>query len=145
MRTRPILTTLLACLFALVSAQAQYTRNGVVTLLAGGTNNIAATSTNTYTEAIDVGRNPGICLLTSFAGRDAGELVVTLVLKRSLNGSTLEDAQTYRVAVTASGTATVRAMTNLTVGFEQFLVLTAVENLNTNAITNLVVQYGYKR
>lgn len=161
-----LLRVLVLALIALMASQvamAQYRQSGAVTLISG-TTTVAATSTNdctitnvvvfagatntyVYHSDIDVRESSGIALYVSFSGYYTNDNSdnVTLVLKRGIDESTFETAETFRIDVAESSTNTVVCLTNLTVGWERFLRLAAIENATTNVITNLVVSYSFKR
>jgi hypothetical protein len=130
------------------SALAQWRFSSTATLLSlTGTNYVAATDTNTYALDINVSHTDGVGIFFAFTGvgEDANPENVTLVFKRGLDGSLIESAETFRIDLAADSTNRVNIYTNLTVGREQLLRLVAVENANTNWLTNVVVTYSIKR
>lgn len=144
MNPRRILVALLV-LCAGLTARAQYQNGSVVTVLAGGTNNVAAAATNTTTADIVVSRSDGAGLFLSAKALAAHTGNVIFVFKRGVDSAAVESAETFRVTLVAAGTATVNLFTNLTIGHEQFLRLTAIENDTAVAVTNIVVKVAIKR
>lgn len=144
MNPRRILVALLV-LCAGLTARAQYQNGSVVTVLPGGTNNVAATATNTLTSDIVVNRSNGVGIFVSAKALAAHTGTVIFVFKRGVDSAAIENYETFRVALTCAGTATVNLYTNLTLGHEQFIRLAAVENVTGVAVTNVTVKAAIKR
>lgn len=132
-----------------VSEAAQYDTYGTTTIVAGGTNKVAALTTNTYNARIDAPKSEYVALEFSFKNMNTNGLATTFYLQRSLDGTTFEDANTYAIAVTPSNSAsnsTTRLMTNINVGAFGYLRLGTVGHVNdATPITNLTVKYSIKR
>lgn len=130
------------CLFAPPEAHAQLDIQ--TTTLNGGTNNIAATTTNsTMAIAITPVRSSYVAIQPSFKLDGAGTTAVTFEFDESIDGSTW-NASKHTLVVTPAGTSTVTAATNITVGAVGFLRLQIVRNPNASAITNLTLKWSQK-
>jgi hypothetical protein len=113
---------------------------GVVTVISGGTNNVAATATNTYTlPVMNLRQDEQIGVAISFKMPVAGNSNCTVRFARSLNGTTWET--TPSLVVTAT---TTNFVTNLTFGATGYLRPATVENVNIVALTNVTVSYSIK-
>jgi hypothetical protein len=113
----------------------------LATLYAGGTNNVAAATTNsTAAKVIGLAKYDEVAIdvkfkLTGGTGTDS----VVFKLDEGLDNSNwLANRRTISVA--ASGTNTVYFCTNMTVNSLGYLRLNVIENSNTNAITNLQIR-----
>lgn len=124
---------------------AQYSYGSTVTVLSGATNNVAASATNSYTSDIVLNRSDGLGLFVSCKAVAAHTGEVVFVLKRGVESSSVETAETFRISLTCAGTSTVNLFTNLTIGHEQFIRLTAVENVTAVAVTNVTLKASIKR
>lgn len=144
MNPRRIFVALLV-LCAGFTARAQYQNGSVVTVLPGGTNNVAATATNTLASDIVVARSDGAGVFLSAKALAAHTGDVIFVFKRGVDSAAVESAETFRITLVAAGTATVNLYTNLAIGHEQFIRLTAIENATGVAVTNVVVKVALKR
>lgn len=145
-------STLLALLTILsLSAWAQeITFKGVTPLIDGGTNNVAASSTATYTGLrIDCPRATEFALYVSARPRANASNIVTLALTLypSVDGSTVANAapsQTYTLTGTTNSSGLVIGITNVTTGSIPYYFLTSAANAEGLAATNLTVSYGPK-
>ncbi len=112
------------------------------TTLNGGTNNVAAASTNTYGGsgvAFATANSSVLSLQATFSCNGTNAQAVTLVLDSS-NDNANWQTSTLRWPITANGTNTVTAVTNLSVGGQQVTRAHLVENPNaTVAVTNLTL------
>ncbi len=135
------LSAILALASALPLAAQTYGANGV---LSGGTNNVAAFSTNTWTTQHVLGgelRNYSeIGLLVSYKQASATSSNITVRFAKSLDGTTYETVPSLVVFVNATN-----YITNLTIGSAGFLRLSSIENTNAAlALTNVTVTYSIK-
>ncbi len=123
---------------------------GNTTLISGGTNFLTKAFTNVYSGLrIDVPRATSVNLYVA-QKPSSNSVSTTLVLARSVDGTTLDTLNTIRWTFAgATNTASVNrviAITNLDVGSIPYLFLTAIENGEAvSVLTNLTVTYGYKR
>jgi hypothetical protein len=121
---------------------------GEVAVISGGTNNIAAATTNTaYAATIDLHRQEWIALRISYTSTLTNGLTTIFRFKPSLDGTTNDNVGTsFDVTVTGNGTNNVCVVTNMSVGAIGYLKLTQIEHVNTTAaLTNLYVSYAIKR
>lgn len=144
-------------------AQAQWA-NGYapITLIGGGTNNIAAGSsgvatTNVYTNlTMVVNRSEYFTLGVNYnftAAPVGATPTIVLRLQRSFDGSHWESqfggsgpgATGFHVFTINGATNDCTAMTNLTAAGTAFYRIVAIENTNSAPVTNLTVVYGVKR
>ena len=124
------------------AAQAQYSIQ--TTTLNGGTNNVAASTTNSVTAPVlAFTRSTYGVVQTTFKLTGAGSSTVVLTFDESVDNSNW-DLATRTLSVTANGTTAVTGLSNYTLGGAGYLRLSSVENPNAAAITNLVVKYSYK-
>lgn len=110
-------------------------------MLTGGTNNVSATTTNTYTQPAFFSRtgNLGIGMHLKLDG--AGTTAVVLRLDRSVDGTNwVTGGAVNRYVLTPAGTTTVGLVTNVTVGGVRFWRPGTLENDNATAITNLIIK-----
>ena len=140
---------LAATIFAGATAHAQggYSAYGAQTLVAGGTNNVAAATTNSYTGVLTLTRQREVALQISFSSTGTNTSSIVFVLDPSVDGNTYDTANNdYNVTIAANGTNVVPFVTNLTVGAIGYLRLASVENPNgASALTNVSVIYSIKR
>lgn len=149
---KKLLIPFLAVLFliaALPSAIAQgYTAYAAQTLIAGGTNNVAAATTNTYTQVLTLTRQREVAVQISFKSTGTNSSTIGFDFLPSVDGTTFDTANAaHSLNFAANGTTTVVVVTNLVapagIGY---LKLASVRNPNaTQAITNLSVIYAVKR
>lgn len=119
---------------------------GPVPLLTGGTNNVAATATNTYSaKLIGTTLANDAVVYVSAKGLDATPNgVVTFVFKKSPDGASLNpttDTATNLV-LTLNGTTVASASLNFNVQAYGGIFLTEIRSTNGVALTNLTVT-GY--
>jgi hypothetical protein len=126
--------------------QAQPT--GPVTVLNGGTNNVAAATTNTYALSYAISEVDNVGVQISLAGTAAtpGAHTATFRFSKSMNGTTYETTPSQVFSLTPNGTNVVCLVTNITAPSAALLKLVSVENSNTNTIplTNITVTLRYK-
>lgn len=138
MRTK-ILTLLLAACALNASAGLK------TTTLNGGTNNVAASTTNTTAlTSIPVTSSDNFAMQVSFTMLNAANTGTFVVcLDRSIDNSVW---QTNYLAVTCAPSGTNMAVigTNLSTGAFAYWRVGALRNSTTNACTNLIVQFYYK-
>lgn len=138
---KTLLRTLLAVAVLAASSTWLHAQSyGVNTVISGGTNNVAATATNTYTlPVMNLRQDEQIGVFISFKMPVAGNSNCTVRFARSLNGTTWET--TPSLVVTAT---TTNFCTNLTFGAVGYLRPATVENVNIVALTNVTVSYSIK-
>lgn len=135
------ITAMAALLLAAPAAQAQYILGAVL----GGTNNVAATTTNTsFTTVVQATKALDIAIQPSFRLTGAGTSAVVIKFDES-NDMLNWKVAARSISVTANGTNTVSNVANFTVGGVGYLRLSQVENPNATAVTNLTVKYSQKR
>jgi hypothetical protein len=115
-----------------------------VTLINGGTNNIPADTTNTY--SLVLGRFPGsvtaVAADIKLAG--AGTAGVLFTFQAGVDGSNWDTAKTFTLRANGNGTAVNTTITNFTVSGYPYLKLVSAANTNATAVTNLTVKYTIK-
>jgi hypothetical protein len=130
-------------------ARAQVVFYGPTTIIDGGTNNVAATATNTYALRIDVPRATDLALYLSAKPLTTNIVTLAFSLQRSLDGvtadSTLPGVITLTGTTNSASPTRVNLVTNIATGGIPYYFLTAVGNTEGVAATNLTVSYGFKR
>lgn len=118
------------------------TTNGATTLLNGGTNVLAANSTNTYNSRIGITKYDEVSLEISYAYTGAGTGVQTFNFAASNDGTNPATAgQTWSMALAGNGTSRVTLITNIYVGCSGYLILQTGANTNATLVdTNLMVR-----
>lgn len=115
---------------------------GVTVLVAGGTNNVAASATNTLT-AFATSEFDNVGLQFSFKGTGAGTSNIQLLAYRSLDNTTYETTPFLNSLVALNGTTLVNTMTNLNLPSTGYLKI-VIGNTNASvAVTNLGVVYRF--
>jgi hypothetical protein len=143
------LLSVLTVLALPLAGQAQESYAGTTTLISGGTNNVAATATNTYSLRIDVPRTREFALHVSAKPLTTNVVTLRFWLYPSLDGTTY--SSTEPVIVSLSGTtnaaspSSVSLITNITAGPVPHYFLKPVGNTEGVASTNLTVKYGFKK
>ena len=108
--------------------------------LNGGTNIIAAATTNTYNAKLGLTKYDEVALELSFAYTGAGTGVQTFNLVPSNDGvAKATTGQVYSFAVAGNGTNTVDLLTNLYVGAPGYLILTTGANTNATLVATNVL------
>ncbi len=126
-----------------VSAFAQLSIETVPTLT-GGTNFVAATSTNTgYAIPITVTRAGNVSIQPILKLQGAGTSVVVMRVDRSVDGNTWE-AAAHSLSVTMAGTAVATSVTQIACNGTAFYRISSIENPNATALTNILVKYSFK-
>jgi len=139
---------LIVALLALACARSQaQVRYSLVTLLAGGTNNVGAPATNSYSLPINCTAQTEVPLLFKLTCSGTNSYNVGFFLSRSVDGTNWDSSTApIQIPVAANGTNSVLLSTNLVVGAMGWLRLDTVANTNdASYVTNLVVVYGIKR
>jgi len=113
-----------------------------VTVLDGGTNNVAATTTNTYNVAITPAKANNLAVMYQFKLTSSGTSATAATFQRSVDNSTWESA--FSLPGTAAGTTVVTVTTNIPTGAYGYYRLNTVTNGNANAMTNVTVKYSVK-
>jgi hypothetical protein len=125
--------------FVVPRASAQF-YPGTVTV----TNVMAATTTNSVTASvIEVDRYDQFSLQITGKLTGAGTSAVTYTVSASVDGSNY--IEQFKLPLTAAGTTTVSAMTNVNAGSIPYWKVTTLGNANANSWTNGVVTWGVKR
>lgn len=128
------------------SAQSSY---GEVSLLAGGTNNIAAAQTNTYSGKLvsaKLGDEVGLFVSLKGVAATPGVPVATFVFDKSLDGVNFptDTGNRFSFDVLLSGTSERSVVTNLNLGAIGFLRLREIRSTNSVALTNITVTAAVK-
>jgi len=143
MRTIKILLAAVAAvaLLALCTPHAAAQQYGILSqLYDGGTNNIAATTTNSaVAKIIGVTKYDDLALDIKFSLTGAGTSNIVFKLDEGTDGVNWL-ANTRTITMAANGTNAVYLPTNYTVNAMGYLRLNVVENPATNAITNLQIR-----
>ncbi len=129
------------------SLRAQVVYHGPDTIINGGTNNIAATTTNSYFLRIDAPRSEEFGLLVSAKPITTNIVTLRILLYGSLDGTTYSTLPTHQFTYTGTTNVSggvVSIVTNITAGGIPYWFLTA-GNTEGVAATNLTVSYGQKR
>lgn len=111
--------------------------NGASTTLNGGTNNIAAATTNTYNSVITLTKYDEVALQPIFQLTGAGTSAVVFRFSKSVDGTNFIADASRTISVTAAGTTVVSGISNQLVGAVGYLRLDTIENPNASAVTNL--------
>jgi hypothetical protein len=132
------------------SANPGLTYQGPTTLINGGTNVVAANSTNTYNLRVDVPRADTVTFFASAKPLSSNSIAFTMYLQRSVDGTTWDTYFPYTLNVTGTtntaSTNVVSIVTNIPLGGIPFLKITTGGNTDFNGImTNLTLKYGFKR
>lgn len=131
-------------------ASAQVTTKTVGTF-SGGTNIVAATTTNTYaasisTAGVNIDKGSIVSFSTQFKCMAANSGVLNLVIvptDSSTNGSTIA-SEAIAFSVACNGTTQVNSVTNLNIGAHPTFLIKSAGNTGASAITNLQFRVSYK-
>jgi hypothetical protein len=135
-------STLAFCAFLVTPARAQ---GYGVSVVLGGTNNVAAATTNSsFATVIPATRATDIAVQPSFKLTGSGTSAVVLKFDESADNANWT-ANAVSISVTAAGTATVSKVSNFALGGIGYLRLSTVENPNASAVTNLSITFAQKR
>lgn len=146
MRTKYILALAPIAAFLLVAPA--YGQNNILpSLVAGGTTNIAATTTNTGLAFGAFVLPPdskvmSVALTCKLTG--AGTSAVRLYLDKSIDNSNWA-TNAANCTVTSAGTVAQTSITDIDSGGARFWRLSGLGNANANAATNFVIMVGAKR
>ena len=117
----------------------------VLTLLPGGTNNVAATATNTPAAVgLTCAEQDQVALLVEHRGTGAGSGNVIYAFAKGLDAETVETTPSVTLTVPLNGTNTVRLLSEPTLGGAGYLQLVSIQNTNAVALTNLTVKVSRK-
>ena len=118
------------------------TTNGASTVFSGGTNTIAALTTNTCNSKVALTKYDEVALEISFAYTGAGTSSQTFNFVPSVDGIKQGTAgQTYTFTIAGNGTTAVDLITNLYVGCPGYLFLTTAANTNASLVaTNVLIR-----
>lgn len=112
----------------------------------GGTNNIAANTTNVVAVRLDCPQSENIVLWTNFKLVGAGTSSLEFILARGTEDSyETNSLAIHKWNVAANGTTPVTGITNIQVLGIPHLWLVSRGHNNANAVTNLDFRYGFKR
>lgn len=140
---KSILRTLFAlALFATLTVSAQSYR--VVTVMSGGTNTVAASTTSAVNLPTAVSQQTDAGLQISLASTAGATGNVTFLLDRSVDGQTYETSPYFSITVAYNGTSTVTVFTNLDVRGVGTLRLKSIQTPATYAATNISVKLSQK-
>jgi hypothetical protein len=138
-------------LLAAVGAQAQFTRYSAIQLVEGGTNNIVANTTNSYSAAIaDVSNQPDVAIQVHGSLMASNYANLRLDFMKSVDGSTWVSTNFVSV-VTLTGSNDLSAgtfciATNVNCAGIRALKLFRIGNVDPyGTVTNLTVTYSIKR
>lgn len=122
-----------------LKAQQYQTFSGATTLLTGGTNNVAATATNTVHGAyrIDIPRSEYVVLEVSYTPILSNAVIT---LSRGADVGLFETNRFIVWTVTGANT-----MTNILAGGVPYYTINTIENTNSAALTNISFKYSFKR
>lgn len=136
------LTLISAALLFIASAGAQS-----VTLISGGTNNVAGVTTNTYNLLIDSTKQENVAVAISFSLSAGGTSNIIFGLQRAHDGTIVDTANTANITIAANGTNPVYVVTNIATAGAPFIRLATVANTNSapSSVTNLTVKYYVKK
>lgn len=145
---KKIILPLCVAIAAVAMIAATYTPPSVGTVYLGpfngGTNNIAATSTNTYTTAvIDVNEFDNVGYRISIKPISTSTGTVVFSFSDGI-GNTYESTASRTVTVTLSGTNTIETVGNFQTPGSGQLMLGTITSTNAMAMTNIVVQLNKK-
>lgn len=132
------------CAFAALTTGLHAQLSVQTTSLNGGTANVAASTTNSVTvPVLTVAKASNVAIQAAFKLTGAGTSAVVFNFDESIDGSNWKTSS-RTLSVTPAGTSTVVNLGNYTLGGAAFLRLSSVQNPNSAAITNLVLNYAYK-
>lgn len=134
-----IVAMAMAALVPAPTALAQATADPV---RAGVTNTLPALSTNTLNEVIRVLNARNVALQISFKLEAPGPSNVTFTVDRSLDGTNW--LALFALPIAGNGTTTTSGGTNIDLGAFPFLRIYQATNLNTSAVSQLIVNVGTK-
>jgi len=139
MKTFTLLTVVASLSLCALSARAQQ-YDILATLYAGGTNNVAAATTNsTAAKVIGVSKYDEIAIDVKLKLTGSGTSDIVFKLDEGLDNSNwLANRRT--ITVTPTGGTAVYFCTNITVNSLGYLRLNVIENPNATAITNLQIR-----
>jgi hypothetical protein len=127
------------------AAHSQSARYVLDPIIAGGTNNVAASTTNSTAYWIDARAGAAVGLQVSFSASGAASSDVTFRLYQSLDRTNWYTGAPYTIAVTANGTNTVTYLTNYAVASAGWFTIYSVENPNAAYLTNVTILSAVKR
>lgn len=137
-----ILSAALA-LATLVTVEAQ---NALPTTINGGTNNIAASATNTYNIDFVLPQNTRMLSLEAVAALNgAGTGTGKFNLSKSVDASTNSYVAVTNVTLTFNGTTAVQAIVDVDPGGARYWRWTTGANTNSAAMTNINLTAGATR
>lgn len=129
---------------ALLAVPQAHAQLDITVLMAGGTNNIAASTVRNYTNSIPVTRGSQFALMGVATAVSSGATSnAFLTIDRSVDGSNWE-LGVHRLPIAINGTTALPSSTNWSVGAYGFYRVRAIENTNTVALTNLTIKYSVK-
>ncbi|HNU53252.1 MAG TPA: hypothetical protein PKJ98_20360 [Verrucomicrobiota bacterium] len=143
---RILLLSLALSALLLMSARAQSpAAYRILALLAGGTNNVAASATNAPADVgISCSEHDALALLVEQAGTGAGTGTVVYAFAKGLDASTVETTPSLTLTVPLSGTNAVRLLSEPSLTGCGYLRLVSIQNTNAVAVTNILVKAARK-
>jgi len=117
----------------------------VYTVLTGGTNVIAANTTNTPGNTFSVSEYASVDVQVTLKASTTNTTAVVFYFAKSLDSTTYETTPSLSCSITPNGTAEVSKVFNLSVPNVASLKLSHAENANANGyVTNVAVKYRLK-
>lgn len=141
---RIFLTLLAVAAIAIVPSANAQKAGSYTTTLNGGTNNVAATATNTYTAAITCEDYDNVGLDLSFKAVSSLTGNITVRVAKACVSGNYESVPTTVITIPANGTTVVNYPLNITTPSAIALKLTSIENTNSVAITNVTASWRLK-
>lgn len=140
------LGAVLACAASFGAAPRTYLGVSSTDVLVNVPTSIAASTTATNTEVVDVTRHDtiGIQISAKLISTNPASQALTIPIHRSLDGTTFETTATTTLSITLDGTLTRTWYTNMTVGAARYLKFNQFVNGTTNIATNITVTISGK-
>lgn len=138
-----ILSLIIAAASVICASAADYY---YIPMTVNATNALAATSTNSYTTQLvmDAQKYKEVGIAVSLKLTGAGTTPVIFSVQESLDGSTWATTPKHVFSVTPAGTAERNVVTNITANAVGYFRISAIQNDNSAAVTNLSVVYSLK-
>jgi hypothetical protein len=156
---KKILSILSLCTLIALPAMSQnatagltYPRSNPQTLISGGTNNLPVVTTNTINRTIDCTSADTISIFVSAKPSLSNNCAISLVFDKSVSQTDTNYDTVSPIVIDFTGTTnttsanTVSLATNIAVGaFSRLRLRTIGSKEGVAVLTNLTVQYGFKR
>lgn len=136
----------LACSVSFGASPRTYLGQSTTDVLVNVPTSIAASTTATNTEIVDVTRHDviGIQISAKLVSTNPASQALTIPIHRSLDGTTFETTATTTLSITLDGTLTRTWYTNMTLGAARYLKFNQYVNGTTNIATNITVTISGK-